>query len=134
VSDDADLRDLRLCALEAEPVAFGSTLKRELHFEEWVWRVAEELIGDVVLCRDRDATSDFTRQRALNHLATTSTTVTSANSLRDYAAACSCGFEVLVRFGARMTYLVWSCSPVGCLYGFGGARSGLVGWMGCGPA
>jgi hypothetical protein len=38
VSDHADLRALPLRALEAEPTAFGSTLERELHFEEWVWR------------------------------------------------------------------------------------------------
>jgi RimJ/RimL family protein N-acetyltransferase len=38
VSDHADLRALRLRALEAEPTAFGSTLERELHFGESVWR------------------------------------------------------------------------------------------------
>ena len=38
VSDSADLRALRVRALEAEPTAFGSTLERELLFEESVWR------------------------------------------------------------------------------------------------
>lgn len=38
VSDHADLRALRLRALGADPTAFGSTLERELTFDESVWR------------------------------------------------------------------------------------------------